>query len=94
MDPYLFENFNLSDSNSLKSKFRAFKFPNTAYVQFKANVQICLKSCIQTQCIGSNNNQQTRRRRELNELQDDFYEVDTSFTLKLNETSEGLNKSK
>lgn len=60
-------------------------------MQFKANVQICLKSCIQTQCIGSNN-QQTRKGRELIEFQEDFYEVDSKFTLKLNETSKGLNK--
>ncbi|KAM7342816.1 uncharacterized protein ACRADG_010097 [Cochliomyia hominivorax] len=86
VDPYLFENFNLTDTNSLKSKFRAFKFPNTAYVQFRANVQICLKTCTQSQCIGSHNNKENRKKRELNPQIEDFYEVHTRFILKLNTT--------
>ncbi|XP_046811110.1 uncharacterized protein LOC111677806 [Lucilia cuprina] len=85
VDPYLFENFNLTNKKSLKSKFRAFKFPNTAFVQFRANVKICLQNCAQPQCIGSNS-KQSRKRRHLNNPPKHFYEMLTSFVIKLNET--------
>ncbi|KAI8117474.1 hypothetical protein CVS40_10652, partial [Lucilia cuprina] len=85
VDPYLFENFNLTNKKSLKSKFRAFKFPNTAFVQFRANVKICLQNCAQPQCIGSNS-KQSRKRRHLNNPPKQVYEMLTSFVIKLNET--------
>lgn len=45
MDPYLFENFNTVDGDFLSAKFRAFKFPESTYVQFKGTVNVCLDKC-------------------------------------------------
>lgn len=45
MDPYLFENFNTVDGDFLAAKFRAFKFPESTYVQFKGTVNVCLDKC-------------------------------------------------
>lgn len=45
VDPYLFENFNTVDGDFLAAKFRAFKFPESTYVQFKGTVNVCLDKC-------------------------------------------------
>jgi hypothetical protein len=45
VDPYLFENFNTVDGDFLSAKFRAFKFPESTYVQFKGTVNVCLDKC-------------------------------------------------
>ncbi|TMW45184.1 hypothetical protein DOY81_009736, partial [Sarcophaga bullata] len=82
VDPYLFENFNLTSTNSLKSKFRAFKFPNTLYVQFKINVEICLKRCPAPLCVASKL-ERLRQRREANELTENHYEVSVGLTMKI-----------
>ncbi|CAD7076855.1 unnamed protein product [Hermetia illucens] len=64
IDPYLFENFNTVDGDFLSAKFRAFKFPESTYVQFRATVNVCLDKCQGTSCsngqIGYG-----RRRREI-----------------------------
>jgi hypothetical protein len=45
VDPYLFENFITDDGDFLQAKFRAFKFPDTSYVQFRGTVNVCLDRC-------------------------------------------------
>ncbi|KAJ8934925.1 hypothetical protein NQ314_013104, partial [Rhamnusium bicolor] len=50
VDPYLFENFNTVDGDFLAAKFRAFKFPESTYVQFKGTVNVCLDKCIGVEC--------------------------------------------
>jgi hypothetical protein len=45
VDPYLFENFITDDGDFLKAKFRAFKFPESTYVQFRGTVNVCLDRC-------------------------------------------------
>lgn len=64
MDPYLFENFNTVDGDFLTAKFRAFKFPDTTFVQFRGTVNVCVDKCKGIQCsngqIGYG-----RRRREI-----------------------------
>lgn len=45
VDPYLFENFNTVDGDFLTAKFRAFKFPESTYVQFRGTVNVCLDKC-------------------------------------------------
>lgn len=50
VDPYLFENFVTTDGDTLTAKFKAFKFPDTTYVQFKATVTVCLDMCQGVQC--------------------------------------------
>ncbi|XP_065369037.1 uncharacterized protein LOC135961465 [Calliphora vicina] len=88
VDPYLFENFNLTDTNSLKSKFRAFKFPNTAFVQFRANIKVCLNNCAAPQCIAGST-KQSRKRRAITNQENDVFDINTSFTLKINLNSKG-----
>ncbi|CAF4922980.1 unnamed protein product [Pieris macdunnoughi] len=50
IDPYLFDNFQTNDGDNLTAKFRAFKFPDTTYVQFKGTVTVCLDKCQGVQC--------------------------------------------
>ncbi|CAH1114606.1 unnamed protein product [Psylliodes chrysocephalus] len=70
VDPYLFENFNTEDGDFLSAKFRAFKFPESTYVQFKGTVNVCLDKCKGVECsdgqIGYG-----RRKRAISELPPD-----------------------
>ncbi|XP_012230867.1 uncharacterized protein qsm [Linepithema humile] len=50
VDPYLFENFNTVDGDFLTAKFRAFKFPESTYVQFRGTVNVCLDKCPGIEC--------------------------------------------
>ncbi|KAJ2938353.1 hypothetical protein O0L34_g13275 [Tuta absoluta] len=50
VDPYLFDNFVTTDGDVLAAKFKAFKFPDTTYVQFKGTVTVCLDKCQGVQC--------------------------------------------
>ncbi|XP_052742831.1 uncharacterized protein LOC112048460 [Bicyclus anynana] len=50
VDPYLFDNFQTSDGKNLTAKFRAFKFPDTTYVQFTGTVTVCLDKCQGVEC--------------------------------------------
>lgn len=45
MDTYLFDNFVTANGDTLSAKFKAFKFPDTSYVQFKGTVTVCLDKC-------------------------------------------------
>ena len=45
MDPYLFENFNTADGDTLTARFRAFKFPETNFVLFRGTIDVCLDRC-------------------------------------------------
>lgn len=45
VDPFLFDNFNTSNGDLLNAKFRAFKFPDSTYVQFRGTVNVCLDKC-------------------------------------------------
>ncbi|XP_038217621.1 uncharacterized protein LOC119836388 [Zerene cesonia] len=50
IDPYLFDNFMTKDGDNLTANFKAFKFPDTTYVQFKGTVTVCLDKCQGVQC--------------------------------------------
>ncbi|XP_048514635.1 uncharacterized protein LOC105684285 isoform X2 [Athalia rosae] len=50
VDPYLFENFNTIDGDFLNARFRAFKFPESTYVQFRGTVNVCLNKCDGNEC--------------------------------------------
>ncbi|XP_014364053.2 uncharacterized protein LOC106715296 [Papilio machaon] len=50
VDPYLFDNFVTTDGDVLAAKFKAFKFPDTTYVQFRGTVTVCLDKCQGVQC--------------------------------------------
>lgn len=93
MDPYLFENFNTIDGDILSAKFKAFKFPDSSYVQFRATVNVCLDKCLGTQC---SNNQVGfgRRKREINaNAANKVYEISVAMFLQVQDI-EGVNKSK
>jgi hypothetical protein len=45
VDTHLFENFDSEDGNSVTARFRAFKFPESTYVEFRGVVDICLDTC-------------------------------------------------
>ncbi|XP_063701555.1 uncharacterized protein LOC134831688 isoform X2 [Culicoides brevitarsis] len=86
VDPYLFENFNTVDGDFLTAKFRAFKFPESTYVQFRGTVNVCLDKCQGIQCsngqIGYG-----RRRRAVNQSPADpnkIFEISLATFIKVN----------
>uniref|UniRef100_A0A1I8N601 ZP domain-containing protein n=2 Tax=Musca domestica TaxID=7370 RepID=A0A1I8N601_MUSDO len=87
VDPYLFDNFLMTPANTLQAKFRAFKFPNTPYVQFRANVRICLRKCLIPHCL----NGQGRSRRELNGEDEHLYEISLGVIMKIDDKFTGNN---
>ncbi|XP_067629629.1 uncharacterized protein qsm isoform X2 [Eurosta solidaginis] len=98
VDPYLFENFNTIDGDILTAKFKAFKFPDSSYVQFRATVNVCLDKCLGTQCsngqIGYG-----RRRRDVSEIlaqglmdTNKVYEISLAMFIKINDI-EGVNRN-
>ncbi|KAL3286630.1 hypothetical protein HHI36_001129, partial [Cryptolaemus montrouzieri] len=100
VDPYLFENFQTEDGDFLTAKFRAFKFPESTYVQFKGTVNVCLNKCQGVECsdgqIGYG-----RRRRALPTLPADpnkIFEITITSFIKVNydddsENFEGIIKN-
>ncbi|KAM8712682.1 hypothetical protein ACLKA7_013074 [Drosophila subpalustris] len=90
VDPYLFENFNTIEGDILSAKFKAFKFPDSSYVQFRATVNVCLDKCLGTQC---SNNQVGfgRRKREISAA-NKVYEISLAMFLQVNDI-EGVNKN-
>lgn len=53
IDTHIFGNFELnSEDQSLRAKFRAFKFPDSSYVKFVGTVNVCIKQCAETNCGG------------------------------------------
>ncbi|KAH8411016.1 hypothetical protein KR222_006501, partial [Zaprionus bogoriensis] len=90
VDPYLFENFNTVDGDILSAKFKAFKFPDSSYVQFRATVNVCLDKCLGTQC---SNNQvgYGRRKREISAA-NKVYEISLAMFLQVDDI-EGVNRN-
>lgn len=91
VDPYLFENFNTVDGDFLNAKFRAFKFPESTYVQFRGTVNVCLDKCKGVQC---SNGQMGygRKRRETTTDPNKVYEISTTTFIKVN-NDESADKS-
>lgn len=86
VDPYLFENFNTVDGDFLTAKFRAFKFPESTYVQFKCTVNVCLDKCKGVECsdgqIGYG-----RKRRDVSTLpakNNKIFEISITSFIKIN----------
>lgn len=50
VDPYLFENFNTLDGDTLTARFRAFKFPESNFVLFRGTIDVCLDRCTGVEC--------------------------------------------
>lgn len=93
VDPYLFENFKTVDGDFLNAKFRAFKFPESTYVQFRAVVNVCLDKCAGTTCSNGQIGFGRRKREIKNALTDPnkIYEVSVATFIKVDEI-ENLNK--
>ncbi|EEB13136.1 conserved hypothetical protein [Pediculus humanus corporis] len=87
VDPYLFENFNTVDGDFLSAKFRAFKFPDSTYVQFKGTVNVCLDKCQGVQCSNGQIGYGRRRRRSVESMPADpnkIYEISLTTFIKIN----------
>ncbi|XP_039297437.1 uncharacterized protein LOC111044976 isoform X2 [Nilaparvata lugens] len=92
VDPYLFENFNTVDGDFLAAKFRAFKFPESTYVQFKGTVNVCLDKCRGVEC----SNGQVgygRRKRAVRQMPHDpnkIFEMTITSFIKVNYKGDSL----
>ncbi|KAK9884048.1 hypothetical protein WA026_004983 [Henosepilachna vigintioctopunctata] len=93
VDPYLFENFQTEDGDFLTAKFRAFKFPESTYVQFKGTVNVCLNKCQGVECsagqIGYG-----RKRRAISSIPADpnkIFEITITSFIKVNYNNESEN---
>lgn len=53
IDTYIFGNFEPNpEDQSLRAKFRAFKFPDSNFVRFVGTVNVCIKQCAKVNCSG------------------------------------------
>lgn len=54
IDTYIFGNFEHNpEDQSLRAKFRAFKFPDSNFVRFVGTVNVCIKQCAKVNCGGA-----------------------------------------
>lgn len=54
IDTYIFGNFEHNpEDQSLRAKFRAFKFPESNFVRFVGTVNVCIKQCAKVNCGGN-----------------------------------------
>lgn len=83
VDPYLFENFNTEDGDFLMAKFRAFKFPDSSYVQFRGTVNVCLDKCKGIECSNGQIGFGRRKREVSNSDSNKLYEIDMSTFIKV-----------
>ncbi|XP_041986318.1 uncharacterized protein LOC121738380 [Aricia agestis] len=84
VDPYLFDNFMTVDGRNLTAKFRAFKFPDTTYVQFKGTVTVCLDKCQGVQCTNGATAYGRRRRAVVSGADaNNLYEVSLTTIIKV-----------
>lgn len=84
VDPYLFEDFNTVDGDFLTAKFRAFKFPDSSYVQFRGTVNVCLDKCKGIECSNGKIGFGRRKREISNADANKLYEIDMSTFIKVN----------
>lgn len=60
IDTYIFGNFELNpEDQSLRAKFRAFKFPDSNFVRFIGTVNVCIKQCAKVNCNGGRRKRST-----------------------------------
>lgn len=63
LDTHIFGNFEPDpEDQSLRAKFRAFKFPDSNFVRFVGTVNVCIKQCAKVNCNGR------RRKRGVNQV--------------------------
>ncbi|XP_070499163.1 uncharacterized protein qsm [Chironomus tepperi] len=84
VDPFLFDNFATEDGDFLTAKFRAFKFPDSNYVQFRGTVNVCLDKCKGVECADGKIGYGKRRKREVsNSDSNKLYEINLSTFIKV-----------
>ncbi|CAB3223123.1 unnamed protein product [Arctia plantaginis] len=83
VDPYLFDNFVTTDGDTLTAKFKAFKFPDTTYVQFKGTVTVCLDKCQGVQCSNGQFAYGRKRRSIASSDSNKIYEVSLTTFIKV-----------
>ena len=67
IDSYIFGNFEHNpEDQSLRAKFRAFKFPESNFVRFIGTVNVCIKQCPRVNCNGGGGNRRKRRAASIN----------------------------
>lgn len=82
----MFDNFNTVDGDFLTAKFRAFKFPDSTYVQFRGTVNVCLDKCKGVQCSNGHIGY-GRRKRSIESSNIDpnkIYEISMTTFIKVN----------
>jgi hypothetical protein len=79
----LFENFATDDGDFLTAKFRAFKFPDSNYVQFRGTVNVCLDKCKGVECADGKIGYGRRKREVSNSDSNKLYEINLSTFIKV-----------
>ncbi|XP_040583219.1 uncharacterized protein qsm isoform X1 [Lepeophtheirus salmonis] len=92
VDPYLFENFQTEKGDLLRAGFKAFKFPSTNVVLFKANVNVCLDKCEGIECANDEIGYGKKRKRRNVPLasprRNKVYEVSMSTLVRVSDDEE------
>lgn len=79
IDTYIFENFEPNaEDQSLRAKFRAFKFPDSNFVRFVGTVNVCIKQCAKVNCNGGR-----KKRASQSNSKDDRMVLTVSTVLKI-----------
>lgn len=65
------------------AKFRAFKFPDSSYVQFRGTVNVCLDKCRGIECSNGKTGYGRRKREVSNSDSNKLYEIDMSTFIKV-----------
>lgn len=90
VDPFLFENFDTKDGDFLTAKFRAFKFPDSTYVQFRGTVNACIDKCKGIPC----SNGQIGYGRRKREIPSQSAELEFSMSTIIRVVGEPVSKGK
>lgn len=81
IDTYIFGNFEPnSDDQSLRAKFRAFKFPDSNLVRFVGTVNVCIKQCAKVNCSGG---RKKRASLDINNKDDRLVSLTVSTVLRI-----------
>lgn len=83
VDPYLFENFNTVDGDFLTAKFRAFKFPDSTFVQFRGTVNVCLDKCKGIECSNGQTGYGRKRREVSNSDTNKLFEINMATFIRV-----------
>lgn len=84
MDTYIFGNFEHNpEDQSLRAKFRAFKFPDSNFVRFIGTVNVCIKQCAKVNCSANRKKRATAGESD----QDRLVQLTVSTVLRISNNS-------